>query len=210
MSEGEIWIKLFGPASLIISESFPLMWKFNVAELNFGNATCSISMSPATGSLLLCEEVLNLSLSWILEMPLALQYFYVTCHWFLVTLWRSTYLFTCTPGDRKGSCFLLVLGVSRVWCFDFAVASHKCCWPSKGGERLHLHSWRPQRFLFSSCPWCFTCLVFWFCCGFTQMLLAFQRGERLHTSLRTKTRIQPHISPLAEQTDRGSSLIKYQ
>ena len=102
MSEGEIWIKLFGPASLIISESFPLMWKFNVAELNFGNATCSISMSPATGSLLLCEEVLNLQ------------------------------LFTCTPGERKGSCFLLVLGVSRVWCFDFAVASHKCCWPSKG------------------------------------------------------------------------------
>ena len=100
MSEGEIWIKLFGPASLIISESFPLMWKFNVAELNFGNATCSISMSPATGSLLLCEEVLNLQ------------------------------LFTCTPGDRKDSCFLLVLGVSRVWCFDFAVASHKCCWPS--------------------------------------------------------------------------------
>ena len=41
------------------------------------------------------------------------------------------------------------------------------------------------------------------------MLLAFQRGETLHTSLRTKTRIQPHISPLAEQTDRGSSLIKY-
>ena len=60
MSEGEIWIKLFGLASLIISESFPLMWKFNVPELNFGNATCSISMSPATGSLLLCEEVLNL------------------------------------------------------------------------------------------------------------------------------------------------------
>ena len=60
MSEGEIWIKLFGLASLIISESFPLMWKFNVAELNFGNATCSISISPATGSLLLCEEVLNL------------------------------------------------------------------------------------------------------------------------------------------------------
>ena len=41
------------------------------------------------------------------------------------------------------------------------------------------------------------------------MLLAFQRGERLHTSLRPKTRIQLHISPLAEQTDRGSSLIKY-
>ena len=60
MSEGEIWIKLFGLASLIISESFPLMWKFNVPELNFGNATCSISMSPATGSLLLCVEVLNL------------------------------------------------------------------------------------------------------------------------------------------------------
>ena len=114
MSEGEIWIKLFGPASLIISESFPLMWKFNVAELNFGNATCSISMSPATGSLLLCEEVLNLQ------------------------------LFTCTPGDRKGSCFLLVLGVSRVWCFDFAVASHKCCWPSKGvKDCTHLCAQRP-------------------------------------------------------------------
>ena len=101
-------------ASLIISESFPLMWKFNVAELNFGNATCSISMSPATGSLLLCEEVLNLQ------------------------------LFTCTPGDRKGSCFLLVLGVSRVWCFDFAVASHKCCWPSKGvKDCTHLCAQRP-------------------------------------------------------------------
>ena len=60
MSQREIWIKLFGLASLIMSESFPLMWKFNVAELNFGNATCSISMSPATGSLLLCVEVLNL------------------------------------------------------------------------------------------------------------------------------------------------------
>ena len=89
------------------------MWKVNVAELNFGNATCSISMSHATGSLLLCEEVLNLQ------------------------------LFTCTPGDRKGSCFLIVLGVTRVWCFDFAVAS-------------------PQEI---SIP---------------QMLLAFQRGERLH------------------------------
>ena len=118
MSEGKIWIKLFGLASLIISESFPLMWKFNVAELNFGNATCSISMSPATGSLLLCEEVLNLH--------------------------RFSMLFTCTPGDCKGSCFLIVLGVSRVWCFDFAVASHKCCWPSKGvKDCTHLCAQRP-------------------------------------------------------------------
>ena len=31
----------------------------------------------------------------------------------------------------------------------------------------HLHSWRPQRFLVSYCPWCYTCLVFWFRCGFT-------------------------------------------
>ena len=97
MSEGEIWIKLFGLASLIISESFPLMWKFNVAELNFGNATCSISISPATGSLLLCEEVLNL-------------------HSFSPALLETA----------KVLVFLLsldVLGVSRVWCFDFAVAS---------------------------------------------------------------------------------------
>ena len=110
----------------------------------------------------------SMSLSWILEMPLAP----FLCHLPLVP------------------CYSVKQSLTYI--------------------AFHLHSWRPQRFLFSYCPWCFTCLVFWFRCGFTQMLLAFQRGERLHTSLRTKTRIQPHISPLAEQTDKGSRLIKYQ
>ena len=87
----------------------------------------------------------SMSLSWILEMPLAP----FLCHLPLVPCYSVkkslTYqLFTCTPGDRKGSCFLLVLGVSRVWCFDFAVASHKCCWPSKGvKDCTHLCTQRP-------------------------------------------------------------------
>ena len=112
-------------------------------------------MSPATGSLLLCEEVhifspALLETAKVLVFLLVLGVSRVWCFDFAVAshkcCWPSKGVkdCTCTPGDRKGSCFLLVLGVSRVWCFDFAVASHKCCWPSKGvKDCTHLCAQRP-------------------------------------------------------------------
>ena len=81
-------------------------------------------------------------------------------------------------------------------CHQFVpseMASHHSMSPATGSllpceEVLNLHSFSPAlletaKVLVTYCPWCFTCLVFWFRCGFTQMLLAFQRGEKLHISL---------------------------
>ena len=109
VSQREIWIKLLGLASLIISEGFPLMWKFNVAELNFWKATCSISMSPATGWLLLCEEVLNL-------------------HSFSPALQETAKVLVFLL-----SLVLHVFGVLiSLWLHHKKCQSHKCCWPCKG------------------------------------------------------------------------------